>query len=115
MKRWRRPVRARQVKAEALDRDDQVVEHASHGLRCELRRRWGRRRRWLLEGGLWLALARRDAGCGGIGADREAVVPGEAAATLVELVAAAVGEALGSGGCGGGGFGGAMKTWSKPG
>ena len=55
---------------------------------------------------MWLALARRDAGCGGIGADREAVVPGEAAATLVELVAAAVGEALGSGGCGGGGFGG---------
>ena len=45
-------------------------------------------------------------GAGEIGADREAVVPGDAAAALVESVAAAVGEALGSGGCGGGGFGG---------
>ena len=51
---------------------------------------------------------------GEIGADREAVVPGDAAAALVELVAAAVGEALGSGGCVVAGLE-AVKTWSKPG
>ena len=40
------------------------------------------------------------------GVDREAVVPVDAAAEVEESVAAAVGEALGSSGCGGGGFGG---------
>ena len=45
-------------------------------------------------------------GAGEIDTEREAVALGDAATALVESVVAAVGEALGSGGCGGGGFGG---------
>ena len=101
-----RPVRASQVEADALDRDDQVVEHAGHGLRGKLVRHGGGDGGKFCTGGggwPWLGVV---PGAGVIGTDgmvSEAVALGDKAAAVVELVAATLGVLVGSGGGGGGG------------
>ena len=99
-----RPIRASQIEADALDRDDQVVEHAGHGLRRKLLRHGGRRRRRVLDGGGGRPWAGAMPGAGKIGAESDAVAPAESEAVTPGDEAAAVVELTGSGG--GGGIGG---------
>src|SRR4051812_1323646 len=99
MKRWRRPVRPWTATTRSLS-----TPAIASGVNCGSAGEGD-------GGGCWMGFCGWPwpgvvPVAGEIGADREAVAPGDAAAALVESVAAAVGEALGSGSCGGSGFGG---------